>query len=161
MLKFQVERLMVDADAGIVEFTRFQAKPSFEHLCGSLHAVAQAGDLNIRLTLQIAHQHRHRIRVIEHYRIRTQFLNIPDDGQQYRSRAEKTEDPGRSSCVADAVINPVLHGDLDIVAPHIDSALQDGDQDTVRVFESFAPVSRSLNDSVMSSGFNDPFYAPL
>ena len=161
MLQLQIEGLVIDADTGIVEFAFFQAKPFPDHLRGALHAVAQTGDPDIRLPLEITDQHRHGIRVIQYDRMRTQFLDVPDDLQHDRRRAEKTEDSRGSSCIADAVINPIFHGNLNVITPYINAALKDGNQYAVRAFERFTPVCRGFHDRMMSPFPDDPLHAFL
>ena len=123
--------------------------------------MAEPGYLQIGLCLQVADQHRHRIAVVEDDCIGAEFLDVADDIQHHRCRSEETEDAGRTSGIADTDVDAVFLGDLHIVPPDIDAALQDRCQNAVRIFERFAAVGRRLDGRVMTAGFHDFLYAFL
>ena len=60
---------MVDAGAGVGDLVDRRADPVGQHLGRALHAVAQAGDLDVRLALHGAAEHGHRVGVVEQDRV--------------------------------------------------------------------------------------------
>ena len=61
---------MIDAGAGVVDLIVRRADPIGQHHGGTLHRVAQTGDLDKSLSLDGGTQHRHRVGVVEQHGVR-------------------------------------------------------------------------------------------
>ena len=132
MLQFKIKCLMVDTRTKIVDLVHRRLQPLRQHGDRSLYAVAQARDLDVCFGLHGLAEHRHRIRVIQEDRIRAIFLNIPADIQHQGNIAQRAENTGDAACIADVDIDAELHGDLNIIAPDVDPAVEDRTQNAVR-----------------------------
>ena len=132
VLQLQIERLMVDARTEIVDLVHRRFQPLRQHCDCPLYAVAQTRNLNVCFGLHGLAEHRHGVRVIQENRIRAIFLNIPADIQHQGNIAQRAENTGDAACIADVDIDAKLHGDLNIIAPDVDAAIEDRTQNAVR-----------------------------
>lgn len=60
------------------------------------------------------------------------FLDIPANVQHQRDIAQSAENAGDAARIADVDIDAELHGDLNIIAPDVDPAVEDRTQNAVR-----------------------------
>ena len=123
---------MVDARTEIVDLVHRRFQPLRQHCDCPLYAVAQTRNLNVCFGLHGLAEHRHGVRVIQENRIRAIFLNIPADIQHQGNIAQRAENTGDAACIADVDIDAKLHGDLNIIAPDVDAAIEDRTQNAVR-----------------------------
>ena len=102
--------------------------------------MAEAGDVDLRLALQIPAEHGHRVGVVQHDGIRAVLLDVARDLHHGRRGAQEAEDAGRAAGVADVDVYAVLLRDLDIGAENARAAREDGDDHAVRALERDLPV---------------------
>ena len=132
VLQLEIERLMVDARTEIIDLVHRRFQPLRQHGDRPLHAVAQTCDLDVCFGLHGLAEHRHRIRVIQKNRVWAVFLDIPANVQHQRDIAQSAENAGDAARIADVDIDAELHGDLNIIAPDVDPAVEDRTQNAVR-----------------------------
>ena len=131
--------------AGVGDLLVRRADPLGQHHGRALHAVAQPGQLDEGLALHGPAQHGHRVGVVEQDRVRAVALHVPDDVQHHRDGAQGAENARRAARIADVDIHAIFLGDLDVVAPDLCAASQDGDQDDIGVSQRFRPVQRGFD----------------
>ncbi|KAF9115366.1 hypothetical protein BGX30_006315, partial [Mortierella sp. GBA39] len=153
--KIQVERLMIDACAEIRDLLFRRPDPPGQHRCRSLHAVAQTCHGHVCFALHRPAQHRHRIRIIQKYRLRTVSLDIAANVQHHRNRAERPEYAGWPARISDINIYAILFRNLDVFPPYVQASRQDRADDPVRPVERSDPVGMRLDFRRIASGRND------
>ena len=93
--------------------------------------MAEARERNTGLPLHGPAEHDHRVGIVEHHRVGAVALHILGNTEHHRNGAQRTEDAGRAARVANVGVNPILLGDLNVVAPDIQPAGQNGDDHIV------------------------------
>ena len=136
-LQLQKERLMIDAGAEVVQLLVRNAQPAGQHLGGTLDAVAETGDVHLRLGLHGAAEHGHGIGVVKEHRVRTVFFDIAADIQHQRDVAQRTENAGHTAGIAHVGIHTVALGNFNLVAPHVDIAVKHRTEYAVRPRQCF------------------------
>ena len=126
---------MVHACAEIVDLRCGDSKPVCQHRDRSLYAVTQSSDVNLCAGLHRLAEHRHGIRVVEEYRVRAVFFNIVANIEHQRNVAQRTEYAGYAPRVADVRVHAVLFGNLNVVPPDVDVAVENRTEHAVRAFQ--------------------------
>ena len=152
---------MIDACAEVRSPLHRGADPFGKHRRCALHAVAEAGAADLRLALDGAAEHRHRVRVVEEDGVGADLLHVPADIQHDRDGAQSAEDAGGAAGVAHVEVDPVLLRDLDVVAPHRDGCRKDGAEDGIRALKGFAAVERRLDLGRIVALVHDPLHGGL
>ena len=157
--ELRVERLVVDARAGVTDVLHVRADPLGQHRRGALHAVAQAaGDEMGKLALHGAAQHRHGVGVVQEHRLRAEPLDVPRDRQDGVHGAQEAEDAAGAAGIAYVGIHAVLLRDQDVVLPHVDVPGEDGADHAVRALERLFPVHRRRGAGRIVACSNDPVH---
>ena len=106
-----IERLMIDARAGVLDFVFRRADPLGQHARGALHAVAQtAGDELREPALNRAAQHRHGVGVVQINRVRAIAPDVGGNVQNGVHGAQIAENTAGAARVAHVGIHAVLLG---------------------------------------------------
>ncbi len=131
-LVLRVPRHVIDARAGVGDLVHRCADPLREHFRGALYTVAQARELNAGLALHRAAEHRHRVRVIEHRRVRAEALHVASDVEHHRDGPQCAENTGRAARVTHVGVHAILLRDLNVVTPDVHPLGENGDTHDIR-----------------------------
>jgi len=115
-----------------------------QHPRGTLHTVAEA-DRRDPERGQVPAVHRHRVRVVDQQRVRTDFKHVARDLGVGGSRAQEAEDAAGSQRVADPLVDPVGARDLHIVPVDVKPANHEGDDHVGRAGQRFPPIVGRLD----------------
>ena len=128
----QHPRLVVDAGADVADLLVRHAEGAGQHPRGALHAVAQPDGLEAQ-RVQVAGGHRHRVRVVDEYRVGAHLERVRGDRLVRRNRAQEPEDPAGADGVSHGLVDPVPARDLDVPPVGLHAADLEGDDHEVGV----------------------------
>ena len=157
VFQLQVKCLMIDAGAGIGQLIIGNLQPIRQHMGSALNTVAQTGDVHVGILLHGVAQHGHGVGIVQEHRMGTVGLDVLADIQQQGDVAQGAENTGNTAGIADVDIHAVLLGNLDVMPPDVNSAVEHGAKHTVRALEGFHPVGGGGDPAIRAfHGFLDP-----
>ena len=133
---------MVHARAGVGDLVHRRADPLGEHVRRALHAVAQAGHFDVGVGLHGLAKHRHGVRVVQKHRVGAIFFNVGANVEHQRNIAQRAENAGHAAGVANVDIHAVFLRNFDIVAPHVNVAVEHRAEHAIGAGERFGAAER-------------------
>ena len=157
VFQLQIKCLMIDTGAGIDQLIIGNLQPIRQHMGSALNTVAQTGDVHVGILLHGVAQHGHGVGIVQEHRPGTVGFDVPADFQQQGDVTQSAENTGNTARIANVGIHTVLLGNLDIMSPDVNAAVEHGAKHTVRALEGFRPVCSGSDLAVRAfHGFLDP-----
>ena len=114
-------RQVVDACAFPFELVVGDARFVCHVVTGTLHGVAETYDLHLgHCASRRQAEDAHRVRVVEYLGVWAQLVDIAQDVEEDRSCTQRLEEPARADGVTDALVDPVLAGDIVVTRNALD-----------------------------------------
>ena len=136
---------MVDARAFPFHFIVGNIREASQKVAGSLHGMAEPDNGEGAGPPGGQAQHIHRVRVVEHDRLRAQPLGVLQNLQKNRRGAERFEKPARPDRVPDALVHAIFQGDVVVELHAFEPADLDAIHDVMAPGEDIPTVRGGMN----------------
>ena len=121
--------------------------------------MAQAGHFDLGVGLHGLAEHAHGIGVVQEHGLGAVLFDVAADVQHQGNIAQGPEDAGHAAGIAHVDVHAVLLGNLDVIAPDVDVAVEHGADHTIRAFQRFRPVHGGSNRRLVAEGRVDFVHA--